>query len=95
MKIIPSAPSTPPLSPKTEVPLANSVAGSERARASAVKAAQVHTMPSQAAGSDFNASRVATIREDIRAGRYQVNPEKIADGLLASVHDLLDLKQDK
>jgi len=32
---------------------------------------------------------VAAIREDIRAGRYQIRPERIADGLLASVRDLL------
>jgi negative regulator of flagellin synthesis FlgM len=39
--------------------------------------------------SDFNATRVAKIREDISAGRYEVNPTKIADGLMASVRELL------
>ena len=38
---------------------------------------------------DFDAGRVAQIRESISAGRYQVNTAKIADGLLASVRDLL------
>jgi negative regulator of flagellin synthesis FlgM len=38
---------------------------------------------------DFDAARVARIRENISAGRYQVNTSKIADGLLASVRDLL------
>lgn len=38
---------------------------------------------------DFDAARVAAIREDIRTGRYQPNPERIADGLMASVRDLL------
>ncbi|HQS32637.1 MAG: flagellar biosynthesis anti-sigma factor FlgM [Polaromonas sp. 39-63-203] len=38
---------------------------------------------------DFDASRVAQIRESIAAGRYQVDTAKIADGLLASVRDLL------
>ena len=33
------------------------------------------------------------IREDIRAGRYQVNPERIADGLIDSVRDLLNGKK--
>ncbi|CAA2109810.1 flagellar biosynthesis anti-sigma factor FlgM [Variovorax paradoxus] len=47
-------------------------------------------MPSAVGGSDFDAARVAAIREDIRAGRYQIRPERIADGLLASVRDLLD-----
>lgn len=39
--------------------------------------------------SDFDAARVARIREEISAGRYQVNTGKIADGLLATVRDLL------
>ena len=38
---------------------------------------------------DFDAARVAEIRENISAGRYQVNTAKIADGLLATVRDLL------
>jgi negative regulator of flagellin synthesis FlgM len=41
---------------------------------------------------DFDAARVAQIRESISAGRYQVNTGKIADGLLASVRDLLNPK---
>jgi len=50
-------------------------------------------MPSPAAGGDFDAARVAAIREDIRAGRYQVNPERIADGLIDSVRALLQDKK--
>ena len=38
---------------------------------------------------DFDAARVAEIRESIRAGRYQVDTAKIADGLISSVRDLL------
>lgn len=49
-------------------------------------------LPSSPLSSDFDASRVAVIREDIRAGRYQINPERIASGLLASVRDLLAQK---
>ena len=45
-----------------------------------------------AATGEIDAERVAAIREDIRAGRYQSNPEAIADGLLTSVRDLLDSK---
>lgn len=41
---------------------------------------------------DFDAARVAEIRESISAGRYQVNTAKIADGLLATVRDLLSKK---
>ena len=38
---------------------------------------------------DFDASRVAEIRANISAGRYQIDTGKIADGLLATVRDLL------
>jgi negative regulator of flagellin synthesis FlgM len=38
---------------------------------------------------DFDAVRVAKIRESISAGHYQVNTAKIADGLLSTVRDLL------
>ncbi|MFZ3161366.1 MAG: flagellar biosynthesis anti-sigma factor FlgM [Rhodoferax sp.] len=41
---------------------------------------------------DFDAARVATIRENISAGRYQVNTANIADGLLATVRELLNSK---
>lgn len=41
---------------------------------------------------DFDTARVAAIRESISAGRYQVNTAKIADGLLATVRDLLNTK---
>lgn len=41
---------------------------------------------------DFDAARVAQIRESISAGSYQVNTSKIADGLLATVRDLLGKK---
>ena len=39
--------------------------------------------------SDFNAARVAEIRESIRAGSYQVDTTRIADGLLSTVRDLI------
>jgi negative regulator of flagellin synthesis FlgM len=38
---------------------------------------------------DFDAARVAEIRKNISAGRYVINTGKIADGLLATVRDLL------
>jgi negative regulator of flagellin synthesis FlgM len=41
---------------------------------------------------DIDAARVAKIRENISAGRYHVDTTKIADGLLASVRDLLGAK---
>lgn len=39
---------------------------------------------------DFDAARVAEIRASISAGRYPINPAKIADGLLSTVRDLLN-----
>ncbi len=37
----------------------------------------------------FDASKVEQIKTAIANGQFQVNPEKIADGLLATVKDLL------
>jgi len=54
---------------------------------------QVRTLPGTPGG-DFDAARVAAIREDIRAGRYQVHPDRIASGLLKSVRDLLGGKNE-
>ena len=36
-----------------------------------------------------NAERVAEIKLAISEGRFQINPERIADGLLSSVRDML------
>lgn len=44
---------------------------------------------------DFSAARVAEIRQAITEGRFQVNPEKIADGLLQSVREFLADRQQK
>lgn len=49
----------------------------------------VSPAPLLSSQSDFDAARVTRIREEISAGRYQVNTTKIADGLLATVRDLL------
>jgi negative regulator of flagellin synthesis FlgM len=37
----------------------------------------------------MNSARVAEIKQAISEGRFQINPERIADGLLASVRDML------
>jgi negative regulator of flagellin synthesis FlgM len=57
--------------------------------ASASLARPAAPAPQLSTHSDFDAARVARIREEISAGRYQVNTGKIADGLLATVRDLL------
>ncbi|MDO9244440.1 MAG: flagellar biosynthesis anti-sigma factor FlgM, partial [Rhodocyclaceae bacterium] len=36
-----------------------------------------------------NAERVAEIKAAIAEGRFQINPERIADGLLTSVREML------
>ncbi len=41
------------------------------------------------AGETVNTARVAEIKQAISEGRFQINPERIADGLLASVRDML------
>jgi negative regulator of flagellin synthesis FlgM len=37
-----------------------------------------------------NAERVSAIKQAIAEGRFQINPERIADGLLKSVRQMLD-----
>ncbi|EJL79882.1 flagellar biosynthesis anti-sigma factor FlgM [Polaromonas sp. CF318] len=59
------------------------------APAPSAPARPVAPAPLLSSQSDFDAARVARIREEISAGRYQVNTTKIADGLLATVRDLL------
>ncbi|QEM83808.1 flagellar biosynthesis anti-sigma factor FlgM [Halomonas binhaiensis] len=39
---------------------------------------------------DIDMARVTEIRDAIREGRLHISPERIADGLLASVRDMLD-----
>lgn len=88
MKIDQSAGSAIPL-PVAKTPSPAPSVAVDRLKGTAPATGQVHRLASPAAGSDFDAARVAAIREDIRAGRYQVHPERIADGLLASVRDLI------
>ncbi|MBS0452052.1 MAG: flagellar biosynthesis anti-sigma factor FlgM [Proteobacteria bacterium] len=95
MKIEPPAPPAVPFSRPTKGGSASSTASTDAASPpkEAAASGQVRLMPSVPGGSDFDAARVAAIREDIRAGRYQVNPERIADGLIDSVRDLLGEKK--
>ncbi|MBT2337274.1 flagellar biosynthesis anti-sigma factor FlgM [Variovorax paradoxus] len=92
MKIDPFAPSATPL-PRTNKGASSSPAGGTDAiqggrNAVQLSSGQVHSLP-EAPNSDFDAARVASIREDIRAGRYEIHPDRIARGLLASVRELL------
>ena len=72
---------------------APAVAPGKSSAAAGASAAQPPAVASQArlpsTTGDFDAARVAEIRDSIRAGRYQVDTAKIADGLLSSVRDLI------
>jgi negative regulator of flagellin synthesis FlgM len=48
----------------------------------------VHQLPVRTDGT-FDAERVAAIREEIRSGRYRIDPERIADGLIAGLQETL------
>ena len=50
---------------------------------------QLQTQLLQPSDADFNVAKVAEIRLAISEGRYQINADKIADGLIADVRDLL------
>jgi negative regulator of flagellin synthesis FlgM len=54
-------------------------------------AAVVSTTLSAVGGAEatFNSQKVAEIRQAISEGRFQIDPEKIADGLLNSVREML------
>jgi negative regulator of flagellin synthesis FlgM len=45
----------------------------------------------QGVNADFNAQKVADIKASIQEGTYAVNPEAIADKLLANAQEMLDV----
>ncbi len=46
--------------------------------------------PAADSGQDIDTARVDEIRQAISEGRLEIRADKIADGLIASVQDLLD-----
>lgn len=48
-----------------------------------------HLSNLQNADNDINLSRVQEIRDALASGQLKIDPSRIADGLLASVRDLL------
>lgn len=86
---IPSVGSTPDSgrsrSPAT-AQQATSSAASERVDISSLSA---RLQEVGAGETPVNAQRVAEIKQAIAEGRFQINPERIADGLLNSVRDML------
>jgi len=83
------------LNPAAAAPASAAVSGKRPAAASAapVRTAAVASqarLPSTTG--DFDAGRVAEIRDSIRAGSYRVDTARIADGLLSTVRDLVERK---
>jgi negative regulator of flagellin synthesis FlgM len=70
----------------------NRVEGPTRARADEqTPAVQTHLHREAAATEqDIDLVNVEAIREAIREGRLEIRPDRIADGLIASVRDLLE-----
>lgn len=53
---------------------------------------EISTLSAQLAHAEnapFDAARVAEIKQAIREGRFAISPERIADGLIDSVRELL------
>jgi negative regulator of flagellin synthesis FlgM len=58
------------------------------------RSGNVVPFPEQGEGS-FDAAKVAAIKDAIRAGRYKIDPERIADGMLATLRELAARKPDQ
>ena len=52
-------------------------------------------MEAGAGEAPVDTQRIAEIKQAISEGRFQINPERIADGLLASVRDMVGKQQGK
>ncbi len=63
-------------------------AGSSAGQSATVIAAGLHAVVG--AEPAFDAQRVAEIRQAISEGRFMVNPERVADGLINSVREMLN-----
>lgn len=54
---------------------------------------QIQTLDAQSGNAEvFNAEKVAAIKSAIAEGRFTVNPDAVAQGLISSVKDLLGSK---
>ncbi|WP_293761161.1 flagellar biosynthesis anti-sigma factor FlgM [uncultured Aquitalea sp.] len=52
-------------------------------------ASSLSAVAQQSGESSFDAAKVASIKSAIASGNFSVNPEKIADSLIASARELL------
>ena len=86
---IPSVGSAPD-SGRTRSPVATpSQSGTDSAERVDISSLSARMLEVGAGDAPVNAQRVAEIKQAISEGRFQINPERIADGLLASVRDML------
>lgn len=90
MKIDSSHPTPRPLAATgKEGPLQTQRSQSAPAGESPSSVTQLGSAGSRNASQDIDAARVAELRQAIRDGRFAINAERIADGLIASVREQL------
>lgn len=92
MKIQNSVGSTPPLTGGSSKARASGPAGAQGAAAGEKVQISSQFQAIEAVVNNtpvVNGQRVAEIKQAIAEGRFQVNPEKIANGLIESVKDML------
>lgn len=96
MKIQNSVGSTPPLTGGSSKTRSSGSAGTQGAATGEKVQISSQFQAIEAAVNNtpvVNGQRVGEIKQAIAEGRFQVNPEKIADGLIESVKDMLSRSQ--
>lgn len=86
---IPSVSSTPDSGRTRGQAAAQPAAGSTASERVDISSLSARLQEVGAGETPVNAQRVAEIKQAIAEGRFQINPERIADGLLNSVRDML------
>lgn len=73
---------------------AASPAPSASVSGSVTLSSQLQALSAQVASANvFDASKVAEIKDAIASGKFRVDPEKVANGLLESVSDLIHARR--
>lgn len=92
MKISSSSPSVaaplPSASSRAGAPLSKPTGGGEASRVD-ISPLSARLQEVEAGAAPVDAQRVAEIKQAIAEGRFKINPDRIADGLLVSVGELL------